>query len=238
MPRPPHFRCFLSFAACGFIHFIQNAKIASANSEKFFPKKRQNYHPFSEIIPFVQKPSLLLLATCSSFFPPSPAAIVCLTASWRLNSQSIYHFLFVKVLSYFIKREVLGLFCGGTLRSPAAPLRGGQALLCTPPRDAGAPREHGKAMFGTRVTFPSRGKSPKARQNLRFWTPSVRDRRPFRARYASRRATLSHELSPICHFEQVGKSVLFFSPSYTGGHTFYCQSVARQVRWLRGCLIV
>ena len=23
-----------------------------------------------------------------------------------------------------------------------------------------------------RVTFPSRGKSPKARQNLRFWTPS------------------------------------------------------------------
>ena len=29
---------------------------------------------------------------------------------------------------------------------------------------AGAPREHGKAMLGTRVTFPSRGKSPKARQ--------------------------------------------------------------------------
>ena len=32
---------------------------------------------------------------------------------------------------------------------------------------AGAPREHGKAMLGTRVTFPSRGKSPKARQGLR-----------------------------------------------------------------------
>ena len=31
---------------------------------------------------------------------------------------------------------------------------------------AGAPREHGKAMLGTRVTFPSRGKSPKARQGL------------------------------------------------------------------------
>lgn len=126
MPRPPHFRCFLSFAACGFIHFIQNAKIASANSEKFFLKKRQNYQSFSEIIPFVQSGSLLLLATCSSFFPPSPAAIVCLIASWRLNSQSIYHFLFVKVLSYFINREVLGLFCGESAAHPAAaPLRGG-----------------------------------------------------------------------------------------------------------------
>ena len=127
------FRRFLPFAIPSFIHFIQNNTIASANSENIFLKKRQNYQPFSEIIPFVQSGSLLLLATCSSFFPPSLVAIVCLTASWRLNSQGIYHFLFVKVLSYFIKREVLGLFCGGTLRSPAAPLRGGQALLCTPP---------------------------------------------------------------------------------------------------------
>ena len=38
--------------------------------------------------------------------------------------------------------------------------------LCAP-RYAGAPREHGKAMLGTRVTFPTRGKSPKARQGLR-----------------------------------------------------------------------
>ena len=42
-------------------------------------------------------------------------------------------------------------------------MRGWQPLH--PP--AGAPREHGKAMLGTRVTFPSRGKSPKARQGLR-----------------------------------------------------------------------
>ena len=28
--------------------------------------------------------------------------------------------------------------------------------------------------------------------------------------YASRRATFSHRKRPICHFEQVGKSVLFF----------------------------
>ena len=128
------FRRFLPSATPSFIHFIQNNTIASANSEKFFLKKRQNYHPFSEIIPFVQSDSLLLLATCSSFFPPSPAAIVCLIASWRLNSQGIYHFLFVKVLSYFIKREVLGLFCGESAAHPRGPsLRGGQALLCAPP---------------------------------------------------------------------------------------------------------
>ena len=115
------FRRFLPFATPSFIHFIQNNTIASANSEKIFLKKRQNYQPFSEIIPFVQSDSLLLLATCSSFFPPSPTAIVCLIASWRLNSQSIYHFLFVKVLSYFIKREVLGLFCGENAAHPRGP---------------------------------------------------------------------------------------------------------------------
>ena len=91
MPRPPHFRCFLSFAACGFIHFIQNAKIASANSEKFFPKKRQNYQSFSEIIPFVQSGSLLLLATCSSFFPPSPAAAFIPIAFSGVSRGGIYH---------------------------------------------------------------------------------------------------------------------------------------------------
>ena len=128
------FRRFLPFATPSFIHFIQNNTIASANSENFFLKKRQNYQSFSEIIPFVQSGSLPLLATCSSFFPPSPAAIVCLTASWRLNSQGIYHFLFVKVLSYFIKREVLGLLCGESAAHPRGPsLRGGQALLCAPP---------------------------------------------------------------------------------------------------------
>ena len=115
------FRRFLPFATPSFIHFIQNNTIASANSENIFLKKRQNYQPFSEIIPFVQSGSLLLLATCSSFFPPSPAAIVCLIASWRLNSQGIYHFLFVKVLSYFIKREVLGLFCGESAAHPRSP---------------------------------------------------------------------------------------------------------------------
>ena len=128
------FRRFLPFATPSFIHFIQNNTIASANSENIFLKKRQNYQPFSEIIPFVQSGSLLLLATCSSFFPPSLVAIVCLTASWRLNSQGIYHFLFVKVLSYFIKREVLGLFCGESAALPPRPhFAGAFARRASPP---------------------------------------------------------------------------------------------------------
>src|SRR5699024_1992188 len=48
---------------------------------------------------------------------------------------------------------------------------------CLP--DAGAPREHGKAMLGTRVTFPSRGKSPKARQGRQpFGIPPMQNLRP------------------------------------------------------------
>ena len=54
-------------------------------------------------------------------------------------------------------------------------------------------------------------------------------------RSVSRRATFCHKPRPICHFGFVGKAVLFFSPGYTGGHTPYCQSVARQ-GCLRGCL--
>ena len=39
------------------------------------------------------------------------------------------------------------------------------------PRYAGAPREHGKAMLGTRVPFVSRRKEPKACQGRCPWTP-------------------------------------------------------------------
>ena len=91
MPRPPHFRCFLSFAACGFIHFIQNAKIARANSEKFFPKKRQNYQPFSEIIPFTQSSPLLFLATCLAFSIISSAAAFIPIAFSGVSRGGIYH---------------------------------------------------------------------------------------------------------------------------------------------------
>ncbi len=52
-------------------------------------------------------------------------------------------------------------------------------------------------------------------------------------RSVSRRATFYYKPRPICHFKLVGKSV-FFSPSYTGGHTPCCQSVARQ-GCPRGC---
>ncbi len=82
----------------------------------------------------------------------------------------------------------------------------------------------------TRVTFPSRGKSPKARQGLRpLESPRCEVAALFALAYASRRATSCHNKRPICHFERVGKSVLFFSSSYTGGHTLSCQSVVRQV---------
>ena len=47
----------------------------------------------------------------------------------------------------------------------------GYSVLFTSVPSAGAPREHGLAMLGTRVTFVSRRKSPKARQGLRSWTP-------------------------------------------------------------------
>ena len=98
--------------------------------------------------------------------------------------------------------------------------------------------QEGAPPLRPRVTFPSRGKSPKARQGLRplespwvsakLWEPDeVRFEgwnakpielkaitipyRPFRARCASRRATFCHRKRPICHFEVVGESVLFFS---------------------------
>ena len=72
-------------------------------------------------------------------------------------------------------------------------------------------------MLGTRVTFPSRGKSPKARQGLRpLESPRCEVAALFALAYASRRATSCHNKRPICHFEFVGKSVLFFSSSFPG----------------------
>ena len=40
--------------------------------------------------------------------------------------------------------------------------------------DAGAPREHGKAMLGTQGDFPDAGKSPKVRQGLPPLDPCYR----------------------------------------------------------------
>ena len=83
-------------------------------------------------------------------------------------------------------------------------------------------------MLGTRVTFPSRGKSPKARQNLRFWTPLVQSLRPFRARLRNAPGCFLPQNRPICPFELVGKSVLFFL-WFHRGNTLCFQSVARRV---------
>ena len=76
------------------------------------------------------------------------------------------------------------------------------------PPDAGAPP-------CTRVTFPSRGKSPKARQGLRPWTRWCRVTALFALAYASRRAGFCHRKRPICHFEMVGESVLLFPLALT-----------------------
>ena len=95
--------------------------------------------------------------------------------------------------------------------SPLRP-RGDFAKLLAPATHyAGAPREHGKAMLGTRVTFPSRGKSPKARQGLRpLESPWCKVAALAALAYASRRAAFFYRKRPICHFEHVGKSVSFF----------------------------
>ena len=55
-----------------------------------------------------------------------------------------------------------------TLDAGAPPCTGGilQGQVAPAPTDAGAPREHGLAMLGTRVTFVSRRKSPKACQGV------------------------------------------------------------------------
>ena len=74
-----------------------------------------------------------------------------------------------------------------------------------------SPPEEGAPPLRPRVTFPSRGKSPKARQGLRpLESPRCEVAALFALAYASRRATSCHNKRPICHFERVGKSVLFF----------------------------
>ena len=90
-------------------------------------------------------------------------------------------------------------------------------------------------MLGTRVTFPSRGKSPKARQGLRplespgAWSPPFSRSLTHRAGLPSatkidRFATLRWWANRSCFF-------LWFHR----GNTLCFQSVARQVPWLRGC---
>ena len=101
---------------------------------------------------------------------------------------------------------------------------------------AGAPREHGKAMLGTRVTFPSRGKSPKARQGSTPEPPEG-DRAKSVSLFApappaaSRTPSIGLSATTKDRFATLSgwANRPFFSPSYTGGHTLSCQSVARWV---------
>src|SRR5699024_3032215 len=73
----------------------------------------------------------------------------------------------------------------------------------------------------TRVTFPSRGKSPKARQGLPpFGIPRCVAAALFALaalRSVSRRATFCHKPRPICHFELSGQIGLVFSSGFIEG---------------------
>ena len=118
----------------------------------------------------------------------------------------------------FPQREVPGLvFCEGCC--PSALPKVGAAP--PQPRDAGAPP-------CTRVTFPSRGKSPKARQGLRplespgAWSP------PF-SRSLTHRAGLPYA-TKIDRFATLSRwaNRSYFLPKLHRGYTFSCQSVARQ----------
>ena len=98
----------------------------------------------------------LLTAFSASFFLPCPQGDFSLFSLCRLLNLP--------------RREL------SFARGFAPPPPGDFAKLLAPATHyAGAPP-------CTRVTFPSRGKSPKARQNRRFWTPLLRNLRPFRAR--------------------------------------------------------
>ena len=155
----------------------------------------------------------LLTAFSASFFLPSSAGDFSLFSLCRLLN---------------LPQSQRG---GGS----APPTPGDFAKLLAPATHyAGAPREHGKAMLGTRVTFPSRGKSPKARQGLRpLESPEGDASLPLRfphpldrvsATKIDRFATLSLWANRSCFF-------LWFHR----GNTLCFQSVARQIPYPRGC---
>ena len=99
-------------------------------------------------------------------------------------------------------------------------LRESMALPCSAPREFVRGWQPLRPLIWAlrpkpRVTFPSRGKSPKARQGLRPWTRWCRVTALFALAYASRRAGFCHRTRPICHFEMVGESVLLFPLALT-----------------------
>ena len=97
------------------------------------------------------------------------------------------------------------------------------------------PQKGGRSAPPTPGDFPVAGKVTKgAPRAAPFGIPRCVVAALFALAYASRRATLCHKNRPICHFEMVGKSVLFFL-WFHQGNTLCFQSVARQIPYPRGC---
>ena len=123
------------------------------------------------------------------------------------------------------------------LRSTLARGRTSGAPLCTPQSGSTAPTpSEGRALRpSTPGDFPVAGKVTKgAPRAVPFGIPQCVVTALFALAYASRRATFCHKNRPICHFELVSKSVLFFL-WFHQGNTLCFQSVARQIPYLRGC---
>ena len=146
----------------------------------------------------------------------------------------------------------MGDFCQGP-SAPSYPLCEGllrDGSPCT--HHAGVPpRAPGDDLCGTVVPaptcrrsalhpgdFPVAGKVTKgAPRAVPFGIPRCRGAALFALAYASRRATFSHKNRPICHFELVGKSVLFFPLVSSREHSlFSIRGAAGALS--RGCLRV
>ena len=90
--------------------------------------------------------------------------------------------------------------------------------LCAPPRTPGdftglvAPASTCRRSALHPGDFPDAGKVTKgAPRTAALWNPASTKKRPFWCcANACTRAAFYHKKRPICHFEQVGKSVLFF----------------------------
>ncbi len=115
------------------------------------------------------------------------------------------------------------------------------APLCAPQCGSTAPTpSEGRALRpSTPGDFPVAGKVTKgAPRAVPFGIPRCVVTALFALaalRSGSRQATFCHKNRPICHFEQVGKSVFVSSQAIPGGHTPCCQSVARWAGCPRGC---
>ena len=127
-----------------------------------------------------------------------------------------------------------GGFCGTVV--PAAPdMRGGLAPSSALLPCMGAP-PHAPGVFAGLVVpaptcrrsalhpgdFPVAGKVTKgAPRAAPFGIPRCVVAALFALAYASRRATFCHKNRPICHFELVGKSVLFFPLVSSREHSLF-----------------